>query len=767
MNRPRTKLIGLAKWALVGALALGGTGCELIAAIDRNKVDGTGSSGTGGSGGAMPECAAPADCPDTGSECVTRTCDSGKCGTSPVGAMTPLTAQTAGDCKVKQCDGAGMTTEANDDLDFSDDKNACTDDTCVAGVVTNKASAAGTACGTGSICDGRGACVGCIAATDCPGQDDDCETRTCTAGVCGFSFTPSGTKTTAQTAKDCQSSVCDGSGTTITQPDSTDVPVDGNECTDDVCTAGAPSNPPTAAGGVCTTVNGTVCNGSGSCVACLTAATCPGVDSDCQARTCTAGTCGISFVASGTAAATQTAGDCKTNKCDGAGASLPVNDSVDVPDDSNPCTNDVCTAGIPSHTPAASGTVCGAGLVCDAIGACTGCVTAATCPGTDTECQTRTCTATVCGFAFTAAGTAVSMQTAGDCKKNTCNGSGAIVAGNDNTDLPVDNLTCTNDICTAGVPSHTPTASGTACAQNGGTVCSGGGVCVQCLAAAACPGVDTDCKVRTCTLNTCGAANTAAGTVTTVQSTGDCKENQCDGAGNSAPVTKNVDVPVDANQCTSDVCTAGVPSNPPTASGTACSQMGGAFCNGASACVQCVIGANCPSGVCTGNVCQAPSCTDGVKNGVETGQDCGGGTCPACGVGAACTIPADCLGGICTNSVCSQVNGCDFNNAVDITGAAFATVDFGGAVLMNTYSPKCLKVNVGTDVTFNGNFVGHPFVGGQVVGGSKMQASSGPFLPLVASGSTMTYTMTATGTFPYYCDFHALSGMTGAVFVLP
>ena len=656
MNRPEKKLAGLAKWAIVGAFTLGGFGCELIASVDRDKIQGSG--GSGGSGGAAPECAAPAGCPDTGNECVTRTCDGGKCGTSPVAAMTPLAAQTAGDCKLKQCDGAGKTTEANDDLDFSDDKNACTDDKCIGGAVTNNPSAAGTACGTGSICNGTGACVGCVDAADCPGQDDECEKRSCTVGTCGFTFTSAGTKITTQTAGDCVSNECNGTGSVQSTLDNTDLPVDGNECTDDICTGGVASNPPTAAGGVCTTPGGTVCNGSSSCVACLFASTCPGVDNECQTRTCAAGACGIAFVPADTPAATQAAGDCKVNKCDGAGVSNPTNDNADVPDDSNPCTNDVCTAGIGLHTSAPSGTACGASLVCNAVGVCVGCVVANNCPGQDTDCQVRSCTLNVCGVANTSAGTATSMQIVGNCKKNTCNGSGGVVAANDSTDLPVDGV-----------------------------------------------------------------------------------------------------------QCTSDVCTNGVPSNPPASSGAVCSQMGGTVCSGAGTCVQCFVGTDCPSGVCTANVCQAPSCTDGVKNGVETGQDCGGGTCPSCALGLGCMVASDCAGGICTINVCSQVNGCDLSNATNLTGGAPVTVTFANGNF--TYAPKCIKVTVATVLTFNGNFAGHPMVGGEVVAGAKVQASTGPFLPATSSGSTASFTMSATGTFPYYCEPHALGGMTGAVFVVP
>src|SRR4051812_21496199 len=98
-----------------------------------------------------------------------------------------------------------------------------------------------------------------------------------------------------------------------------------------------------------------------------------------------------------------------------------------------------------------AGNSCGGAQVCDAAGHC-GCMTATTCPGQDTECQTRTCVANICGFSFTPAGTPVMMQTSGDCKKNQCDGAGAIMVGIDNTDLPNDNNTCTSDVCSAGMP---------------------------------------------------------------------------------------------------------------------------------------------------------------------------------------------------------------------------------------------------------------------------------------------------------------------------
>ena len=58
-------------------------------------------------------------------------------------------------------------------------------------------------------------------------------------------------------------------------------------------------------------------------------------------------------------------------------------------------------------------------------------------------------------------------------------------------------------------------------------------------------------------------------------------------------------------------------------------------------------------------------------------------------------------------------------------------------------------------------------VGGEVVNNTKVQAANGPFVPITDMGNTKNFTMMSTGAFPYYCDVHALMGMTGAVFVEP
>jgi hypothetical protein len=94
------------------------------------------------------------------------------------------------------------------------------------------------------------------------------------------------------------------------------------------------------------------------------------------------GTCGHELAAAGTALPMQAAGDCRQAVCDGNGEAILQNDDSDLPDDKNPCTDDVCAAGVPSNPNKAPGTACGIDLLCNGAGVCVGCITPASCPGT-------------------------------------------------------------------------------------------------------------------------------------------------------------------------------------------------------------------------------------------------------------------------------------------------------------------------------------------------------------------------------------------------
>lgn len=83
----------------------------------------------------------------------------------------------------------------------------------------------------------------CNEPSDCPGEDTECRLRSCNNGRCGFAPTPEGFAATQQSVGDCQLLVCDGNGLTKSRAEDQDLPVDGDACTRDVCTAGTPSNP--------------------------------------------------------------------------------------------------------------------------------------------------------------------------------------------------------------------------------------------------------------------------------------------------------------------------------------------------------------------------------------------------------------------------------------------------------------------------------------------------------------------------------------------
>ena len=508
-------------------------------------------------------CLSASTCPGTDAECHTRSCVSGQCGVTNTAQGTSLAAQTPRDCKKNICNGSGGTQTVNDELDLPVDGNPCTQDVCTAGQPSNPFVTAGNSCGASTICDGQGACVTCLTASSCPGTDTDCHHRTCVGGQCGMANAAMGTAVPNQTPGDCKSVVCNGSGAPVSVNDDSDLPVDGNGCTRDVCAAGVPSNPNQSSGTACG--DNLMCNGQGACVGCITAANC-GPDTTCQTHACNNGTCSVTNAAVGTLLPNQMTGDCKRVQCDGMGQIQTVNDDNDRPFDGNACTQDLCNAGIFSNPPEAAGTACGqsGGIKCNGSGsapACVACLTVADCPGTDTECHHRTCSAAgACSITNTADGTAISNQTDRDCKKTVCMAGNPVVV-NDNTDLPLDNNGCTMDLCTSGNPSNPPLPINAPCNEGGGTRCNGNAACVQCNVVTQC-GTSDDCKTYACsTAGQCSVTFTANGTATQNQVPRDCQKNVCNGTGAAVQAADDSDLPVDGNGCTVDQCTNGNPSN--------------------------------------------------------------------------------------------------------------------------------------------------------------------------------------------------------------
>jgi len=296
-------------------------------------------------------------------------------------------------------------------------------------------------------------------------------------------------------------------------------------------------------------------------------------------RTCKNGICGTDFAADNKLLGSQSSGDCKTAACDGQGGTKTLTETTDAPA-SGLCTVGMCSGPNPTTTPKTMGTPCGPGQVCDAVGSCVGCNADSDC-GTNTVCTTFSCVNQVCKV-VQSPGKVTTLDPFGDCKASVCNESGQIVDGpadNDNDD----NNECTTDACVGGQPQHQPVAARTTCSQNGGKMCNGSAnaACVACVADSDCLGTINACQHPSCNNGVCGTALATAGTIlpTNLQTANDCHTKVCDNAGNEVDGVDDADHPADdGNQCTTEICTAGIPGHTPTPK-TPCAQNGGTVCD--------------------------------------------------------------------------------------------------------------------------------------------------------------------------------------------
>lgn len=272
-----------------------------------------------------------------------------------------------------------------------------------------------------------------------------------------------------------------------------------------------------------------------------------------------------------------------------------------------------------------------------------GCGTRSLCAGVciDTQTDTRNCG--LCGVSCAAPSNASSTCVAGRCGY-ACNAGFHDCGGACVSNAAVATCGSACSPCAARA-NATATCDGSACryaCNTGFADCDGvtSNGCERAVSAdvsncggcgTVCAGADTECRRRSCSAGVCGFTDTSAGTALMTQPMRDCRRAICDGRGNVTQEPLDTDLPVDGNPCTDDVCMSGVASNPPTMSGRSCGTTG-MLCDGAGACVECLRGSDCSTGVCTAGRCQAASCSDGVRNGTETGIDCGGGMCPLCPV---------------------------------------------------------------------------------------------------------------------------------------
>lgn len=701
--RPYPRLSGL-----VLAIALGAGACAEVLGVDFDAYS--------------VACTTDGDCDDA-NPCTTESCQGGRCSRAAVAdGDRPDTAP--GDCSRPTCEG-GALVERDDPSDVEDDGLPCTLDLCEGGepihaARTGEPCTAGSAAGT---CDAKGACV-VECGTGFPPCDDGepCTVDSCDEGTGSCLFMPldavpcPGVPDAPGDCRipTCVSGVCGSEGGGL--PDDSDVPDDGNDCTVDACDDGAPSHTALPVGMPCSTNGGKVCDAEGACVACVTAADCadvPGLPEDdaCKQRACEAGVCTVKLAPDGTPVPDPAPGDCHSPTCLEGEIVVSADDS-DVPVDDNPCTKDLCTAGAPSNPPENIFTLCGDGLTCDGKGACFGCIVADQCPGVDDFCKKRTCVDSFCGFSKTKVGTALpqQQQVPGDCLELQCNGEGGVVAIAKKSDEPPDDGNpCTASTCDAGGPAHLPKAAGTPCTTGSENVCDGAGSCIECLDAEEhCPEPPA-CKKATCVSGVCGTEHLPAGEPAPEQA-GDCQTHLCDGAGNVTSVADDTDLPVDGNPCTADVCSNGVPSNPPLPAGEPCGEN--KTCNGLGACVTkampCITGFQCASGMCWDGFCCDQFCGATCMACDVPGFE---GTCKLLPAGAQdanginkCTGELACNGaGICKKALgqnCNQDSDCATSHCVHGTccdGACIGTCMACSSQATGKPSGQCYPVLAGQD----------------------------------------------------------------------
>lgn len=339
----------------LGAIGLSAAGCELIASVDRQKIDqgGTGGSGTGGAGGEATGggqggmgggqggsggaggtggamCSDPAvDCPPPATECVKATCSGGVCSTMNVPQGTVPTTQAAGDCKQNVCDGNGAVESVDDDLDVEDDMKDCTNDTCSNGTPQHGPATLGDACDDngGKVCNNASACVECITGVaDCT-LPDVCQNGNCVTPGCVDAI-----KDGMETDIDCGGPDCNPCGTNKNC-------LVGSDCVSTVCT-----------GGKCQAAacNDMVKNGNETDVDC--GGTCPGcadnkvcsVAADCLSGVCMGGTCKAATCMDGVKNGTETdidcGGGCPSTCADGQGCAVGADCA------SGACSGNACQA---------------------------------------------------------------------------------------------------------------------------------------------------------------------------------------------------------------------------------------------------------------------------------------------------------------------------------------------------------------------------------------------------------------------------------------
>jgi hypothetical protein len=647
------------------------------------------------------ECGAGKPACDDMEPCTTDACDAelGKCTFIALveGTVTPGTDDALGNCKIDVCI-AGKAKVLDDDSDTPSASGDCQEGKCDMGTPSATLFPINTPCKTngGALCDGAGSCVECNDDGQC-GPTNECQQSVCTDHACVITFTPLNTPVMMQQPGDCKINVCDGGGKIVIANDDMDTQGDGNSCTDDICTGGVLSHPPSMINTVCGV--GLVCNGVGGCVGCT-------MNGQCNAPE----TCGGCGVAGECCCKPKTCADLGL-KCgsapDGCGGMVVCNDGKNNGETDVDCGGPNCSVKCALAKTCAAGSDCSSGFCADGVccdGACNSACQACNLGGKVGQCSP------VIGApdnnpANSCSGTS-SCDATGSCKK--INGQACGVAGDCVSGFCADGVCC-DGLCSGtcqacnlagklgqcsniagGSPDNNATVQcngNNTCDGNGnckkidGQVCAGSGECFHpnCVDGVCCNnGCGTTCQACNIAGSVGTCSNIPSGQTDTFPANACSGNNACNGGNGAGACKKILAQPCAGNaECLSTTCADGVCCN--GACNAACRS-----CNVAGSVGTCI---NLTSGTdnVPANICVAPNTCDAMGNCKKVnGQGCGGnaecasGTCLdgfCCG-SASCADCQACTGpnGTCVNlglGVQDNVpaNTCTGNNACDGMGA--------------------------------------------------------------------------------------------------
>src|SRR5262249_36502084 len=207
---------------------------------------------------------------------------------------------------------------------------------------------------------------------------------------------------------------------------------------------------------------------------------------------------------------------------------------------------------------------------------------------------------------------------------------------------------CTQDVCAAGVCTHPNQAAGSGCGSPSDSdcdnpdTCDGLGHCQVNHEAdgAACTSDGIDCTQEVCAAGVCTHPNQAAGFSCGSPSDRDCDNpDTCDGLGH-CQVNHEADGTActsDGNDCSRDVCAAGVCTHPNEPNGTTCNDGNACTTNDTCTLGRCIGGP--PPNCNDGNPCTTDSCnpsTGCVHATVATGDN---GSCSTLTDTSFCALP--------------------------------------------------------------------------------------------------------------------------------